>query len=59
MEKTVDMKAAKVPKMVAGMYKLSEKIGGGSFGEIYKAINICTGQEVAVKLVPFVVLTVI
>lgn len=33
-------------------YRLLRKIGSGSFGEIYQAVNITTGEEVAVKLEP-------
>ncbi|CAK6449494.1 unnamed protein product [Pipistrellus nathusii] len=35
---------------VRGKYKLVRKIGSGSFGDIYLAINITNGEEVAVKL---------
>jgi len=35
---------------VAGKYRLVRKIGSGSFGDIYLAINISNGEEVAVKL---------
>lgn len=41
----------KKPNFVVNqMYKLVRKIGFGSFGEIYLAVNINTGQEFAVKL---------
>lgn len=33
-------------------YKLTRKIGSGSFGEIYLGINTSSGDEVAVKLEP-------
>uniref|UniRef100_A0A672H466 Casein kinase I isoform alpha n=3 Tax=Euacanthomorphacea TaxID=123369 RepID=A0A672H466_SALFA len=36
--------------IVGGKYKLVRKIGSGSFGDIYLAINITNGEEVAVKL---------
>ncbi|KAG6634170.1 hypothetical protein CIPAW_12G100500 [Carya illinoinensis] len=36
--------------VIAGKFKLGGKIGNGSFGELYLAINVQTGEEVAVKL---------
>lgn len=35
---------------VAGKFKLTKKIGFGAFGDIFQAVNIKTGEEVAVKL---------
>jgi len=35
---------------ITGRYRLGRKIGGGSFGDIYLATDIHTGDEVAVKL---------
>lgn len=35
---------------VGGRYKLTKKLGEGSFGAIFHAINIKTNEEVAVKL---------
>jgi len=35
---------------IAGRYRLGRKIGGGSFGDIYIATDISSGDEVAVKL---------
>ncbi|XP_051825258.1 casein kinase I-like [Antechinus flavipes] len=36
--------------IVGGKYKLIRKIGAGSFGDIYLAINITNNEELAVKL---------
>ncbi|EPQ15121.1 Casein kinase I isoform alpha [Myotis brandtii] len=36
--------------VVGEKYKLVRKIGAGSFGDIYLAINVTNGEEVAVKL---------
>jgi serine/threonine protein kinase len=32
--------------MICNKYKLTSRIGNGSFGEIYKGINVRTGEEV-------------
>jgi serine/threonine protein kinase len=34
-----------------GKFKIIKKLGAGSFGDIYKGLNIKTNEEVAVKLV--------
>lgn len=36
--------------IVGEKYKLKRKIGSGSFGDIYLAINCQNGEEVAIKL---------
>jgi len=38
-------------RYVGGVYKLQEKIGEGTFGEIYKGINERTQERVAIKIV--------
>ena len=37
-------------KWIGGIYCLGRKLGAGSFGDIYLAMNIQTGEEVAVKI---------
>ena len=37
-------------KWIGGIYCLGRKLGCGSFGDIYLAMNIQTGEEVAVKI---------
>ncbi|KAM5292620.1 casein kinase I-like [Ctenodactylus gundi] len=41
---------SKADVVVGGKYRLVREIGSGSFGDIYLAINITNGEEVAVKL---------
>ena len=38
--------------LIANKYKITEKIGAGSFGEIYKGCNVRTNQYVAIKVEP-------
>lgn len=40
---------AKISK-VAGKYNLGRKLGSGSFGDIHFAVNVETGEELAVKI---------
>ncbi len=35
-------------------YKIGKKIGKGSFGEVYKGIDIITNQQIAIKIEPIV-----
>ena len=37
---------------IAGKYRLIKKIGKGSYGEIYQALNIKSNENVAVKMEP-------
>ena len=44
-------------ELINNKYKLIEKIGNGSFGSIYKAENIRTGEYVAIKVEPIITKT--
>eukprot|EP00298_Acanthocystis_sp_HF-20_P012237 c19786_g2_i5.p1 GENE.c19786_g2_i5~~c19786_g2_i5.p1 ORF type:complete len:117 (+),score=36.94 c19786_g2_i5:39-389(+) len=37
---------------IGGRYKLCEKLGAGSFGDIYKCVDVTTNEDFAVKLEP-------
>jgi serine/threonine protein kinase len=37
---------------VGGKYRLSRKLGSGSFGEIYHGTDIKTDEDLAIKLEP-------
>uniref|UniRef100_UPI00358F79A5 uncharacterized protein n=1 Tax=Myxine glutinosa TaxID=7769 RepID=UPI00358F79A5 len=43
-----------VGQVVVGMWKVISKIGEGSFGFVYKATNVISAKEVALKLEKFV-----
>ena len=43
-------KCSKADLFIANKYRLVRKLGAGSFGEIYLAINVHTGEEYAVKM---------
>jgi len=37
-------------KLIANKYRILTKIGSGSFGSIFKGINIRTNEKVAIKI---------
>ena len=44
---------------VAGRFKMGKKIGSGSFGEIFLAVDLNTGKEVAIKFVRKIIFNLI
>jgi serine/threonine protein kinase len=36
--------------LIANQWQLERKLGSGSFGDVYRALNIQTGEYVAIKL---------
>lgn len=49
---TATSSSSKAPQVVGGRYKLTLKVGSGSFGDIYKGIVPGTNEEYAIKLEP-------
>lgn len=50
-EKKVDSKlVSNFENLIAGKYRILKKIGSGSFGEVFHAINITNNREVAIKI---------
>jgi alpha-tubulin suppressor-like RCC1 family protein len=48
-DKTVNMNSSRYESN----FKQSERIGGGSFGEVYKAMNLLDEQQYAMKIISF------
>ncbi|CAF4193649.1 unnamed protein product, partial [Rotaria magnacalcarata] len=36
--------------LIANQWQLERKLGSGSFGDVYRALNTQTGEHVAIKL---------
>lgn len=51
-----DFKEATVPGEVTGNYKLEHRIGKGTYGNVFLAKNLTTGEQVAIKKIIFHVL---
>lgn len=45
-------RCSKADLLISGKYKIVRKLGAGSFGDIYMAVHVQTGEEVAVKMEP-------
>ena len=41
---------ARADLRVGGKYKILEKLGRGSFGDLYYGVNVKTGEEVGIKM---------
>jgi hypothetical protein len=40
----------KIPRLLMGRYELDRLLGKGSFAKVYHALNVGTGEEVAIKI---------
>ena len=48
-----ELEVEETPKMslvVEGKYRITSKLGEGSFGKIFKGENTNTGEEIAIKI---------
>ena len=44
--------SSSITRLIFGKYRIKQRIGEGSFGKIFSAENIITGEDVAVKIEP-------
>ena len=42
----------RVPRQIAGKYRVGDQVGKGAFGSVYKSLDIDNGSTVAIKAIP-------
>jgi len=51
-----DLSEEIIGKVFFKKYKVSKKLGQGSFGQVFKGVNITTNEEIAFKFVLIIIL---
>lgn len=47
------MESVNIPNMIVGSYKLLEKVGHGTYGQVFTAQHVCSGEKFAIKKIQY------